>query len=147
MATVASLSGSVKGWGKLSYIFAAVGKNSSSAFGAVASWRRQCSSHSEQVSSKPNMPETMDNPYKEPPKKCTLCGIHVNYKNIQLLSQFVSPYTGHILGMHITGLCPKKQKEISKAIKRAHCIGFMPVTYKDPTFLSDPKVCDIRYPE
>ncbi|XP_015273409.1 PREDICTED: 28S ribosomal protein S18c, mitochondrial [Gekko japonicus] len=147
MAALASLCGSAKGWGKLYYILAAVGKNSSRASGAVKSWRRQCSSHSEQVSSKPDMPESMDNPYKEPPKKCILCGIHVDYKNVQLLSQFVSPYTGHILGKHITGLCPKKQKEISKAIKRAHSIGFMPVTYKDPRFLSDPKICNIKYPE
>lgn len=26
----------------------------------------------------------MENPYKEPPKKCVLCGIHVNYKNVQV---------------------------------------------------------------
>ncbi|KAJ6657529.1 hypothetical protein lerEdw1_002464 [Lerista edwardsae] len=109
-------------------------------------------------------PLPMENPYKEPPKKCILCGITVDYKNVQLLSQFISPYTGHIFGRHITvfelrnkinfrttvrltGLCGKKQKEISKAIKRAQQMGFMSVTYKDPTFLSDPKICNIRYPE
>ncbi|XP_077157127.1 small ribosomal subunit protein bS18m isoform X1 [Paroedura picta] len=147
MAAVVTLAGSAKGWGKLSFIFSAVGKTSSRASGAVMSWRRHCSSHSEQTSSKPDMPESMDNPYKEPPKKCILCGIHVDYKNVQLLSQFISPYTGHILGMHVTGLCPKKQKAISKAIKKAHCLGFMPGTYKDQAFLSDPKICNIRYPE
>ncbi|XP_077157128.1 small ribosomal subunit protein bS18m isoform X2 [Paroedura picta] len=119
MAAVVTLAGSAKGWGKLSFIFSAVGKTSSRASGAVMSWRRHCSSHSEQTSSKPDM----------------------------LLSQFISPYTGHILGMHVTGLCPKKQKAISKAIKKAHCLGFMPGTYKDQAFLSDPKICNIRYPE
>uniref|UniRef100_A0A2K5JGF5 Small ribosomal subunit protein bS18m n=1 Tax=Colobus angolensis palliatus TaxID=336983 RepID=A0A2K5JGF5_COLAP len=70
-----------------------------------------------------------------------------NYKNEQLLSQFVSPFTGCIYGRHITGLCGKKQKEITKAIKRAQIMGFMPVTYKDPAYRKDPKVCDIRYQE
>ncbi|XP_025249447.1 28S ribosomal protein S18c, mitochondrial isoform X2 [Theropithecus gelada] len=64
-----------------------------------------------------------------------------------LLSQFVSPFTGCIYGKHITGLCGKKQKEITKAIKRAQILGFMPVTYKDPAYLKDPKVCNIRYRE
>ncbi|KAL4690251.1 hypothetical protein H8958_019495 [Nasalis larvatus] len=75
---------------------------------------------------------------------CSQC---VNYKNAQLLSQFVSPFTGCIYGRHITGLCGKKQKEITKAIKRAQIMGFMPVTYKDPAYLKDPKVCNIRYQE
>ncbi|KAM5272446.1 small ribosomal subunit protein bS18m isoform 2-T2 [Ctenodactylus gundi] len=64
-----------------------------------------------------------------------------------LLSQFISPFTGCIYGRHITGLCGKKQKEISKAIKRAQVMGFMPVMYKDPAYLKDPKVCNIRYRE
>ena len=45
------------------------------------------------------------------------------------------------------GLCGKKQKEITKAIKRAQILGFMPVTYKDPAYLKDPKVCNIKYKE
>ncbi|XP_023409076.1 small ribosomal subunit protein bS18m isoform X3 [Loxodonta africana] len=62
-----------------------------------------------------------------------------------LLSQFISPFTGCIYGRHITGLCGKKQKEITKAIKRAQIMGFMPVTYKDPAYLKDPKVCNMKY--
>uniref|UniRef100_A0A673UK59 Small ribosomal subunit protein bS18m n=1 Tax=Suricata suricatta TaxID=37032 RepID=A0A673UK59_SURSU len=64
-----------------------------------------------------------------------------------LLSQFISPFTGCIYGRHITGLCGKKQKEITKAIKRAQILGFMPVIYKDPAYLKDPKVCNIKYRE
>ncbi|NWW44872.1 RT18C protein, partial [Pedionomus torquatus] len=116
-------------------------------------------------------PIEMENPYKEPPKRCVLCGINVDYKNVQLLSQFVSPYTGRIYGRHITGLCNKKQKEITKAIKRAHVLGkygyalefksrllsylimppsylstgFMPVMFKNPSFLTDPKICNMKY--
>uniref|UniRef100_G3QZU2 Mitochondrial ribosomal protein S18C n=1 Tax=Gorilla gorilla gorilla TaxID=9595 RepID=G3QZU2_GORGO len=87
-------------------------------------WRRGCS---QQVSSNEDLPISMENPYKEPLKKCILCGKHVDYKNVQL--------------------CGKKQKEITKAIKRAQIMGFMPVTYKDPAYLKDPKVCNIRYRE
>ncbi|XP_069834298.1 small ribosomal subunit protein bS18m [Dendropsophus ebraccatus] len=89
-----------------------------------------------------DMPQKIKNPFKEPPKKCILCGIPVDYKNTQLLSQFVSPHTGRIYGRHITGLCGIKQKAIAKAIKRATIMGFMPVTYKDPAYLKDPKICD-----
>uniref|UniRef100_A0A2K5D1Q0 Small ribosomal subunit protein bS18m n=1 Tax=Aotus nancymaae TaxID=37293 RepID=A0A2K5D1Q0_AOTNA len=64
-----------------------------------------------------------------------------------LLSQFISPFTGYICGRHITGLCGKKQKEITKAIKRAQIMGFMPVIYRGPEYLKDPKVCNIRYQE
>ncbi|XP_008936359.1 PREDICTED: 28S ribosomal protein S18c, mitochondrial, partial [Merops nubicus] len=66
---------------------------------------------------------------------------------LQLLSQFVSPHTGRIYGRHITGLCNKKQKEIAKAIKRAQVLGFMPVMFKNPIFLTDPKICNVKYPE
>ncbi|OXB84098.1 UNVERIFIED_CONTAM: hypothetical protein H355_012216 [Colinus virginianus] len=75
----------------------------------------------------------MENPYKEPPKKCVLCGINVDYKNVQLLSQFVSPYTGRIYGRHIT------------APPFYFFAGFMPVMFKNPAFLTDPKICNIKY--
>uniref|UniRef100_A0A8C3CDT7 Mitochondrial ribosomal protein S18C n=1 Tax=Cairina moschata TaxID=8855 RepID=A0A8C3CDT7_CAIMO len=77
-------------------------------------------------------PVEMENPYKEPPKKCVLCGIKVDYKNVQV---------------SVTGLClcNKKQKEISKTIKRAQVLGFMPVMFKNTAFLTDPKICNIKY--
>uniref|UniRef100_A0A8C3CEV3 Mitochondrial ribosomal protein S18C n=1 Tax=Cairina moschata TaxID=8855 RepID=A0A8C3CEV3_CAIMO len=78
------------------------------------------------------VPVEMENPYKEPPKKCVLCGIKVDYKNVQV---------------SVTGLClcNKKQKEISKTIKRAQVLGFMPVMFKNTAFLTDPKICNIKY--
>ncbi|KAM6120472.1 small ribosomal subunit protein bS18m isoform 1-T1 [Pterocles gutturalis] len=110
-------------------------------------WERpHCRQH-EREPGRADQPVQMENPYKEPPKRCILCGINVDYKNVQLLSQFVSPYTGCIYGRHITGLCDKKQKEITKAIKRAQVLGFMPVMFKNPSFLTDPKICNINYPE
>ncbi|XP_072261429.1 small ribosomal subunit protein bS18m [Pyxicephalus adspersus] len=100
------------------------------------------SSESSQKTSE-DIPVQLENPFKEPPKRCILCEIPIDYKNVQLLSQFVSPHTGRIYGRQITGLCNKKQKEIAKAIKRTDTMGFMPVTYKDPAFLKDPKICII----
>ncbi|KAM8803891.1 small ribosomal subunit protein bS18m [Rhynchonycteris naso] len=107
---------------------------------------RSCSQY-RQVTSNEDLPVPMENPYKEPLKRCILCGKRVDYKNVQLLSQFISPFTGCIYGRHITGLCGKKQKEITKAIKRAQIMGFMAVTYKDPAYLKDPKVYNIKYRE
>ncbi|XP_051234574.1 28S ribosomal protein S18c, mitochondrial [Dicentrarchus labrax] len=87
----------------------------------------------------------MDNPFKEPQKGCILCNVPVDYKNIQLLTQFVSPHTGRIYGRHITGLCGRKQKEISRAIKKAQSIGFMSVTHKHPQLMKDPNICAINH--
>ncbi|XP_008324432.1 small ribosomal subunit protein bS18m isoform X1 [Cynoglossus semilaevis] len=89
--------------------------------------------------------EKMTNPYQEPEKGCVLCKVEVDFKNIQLLSQFISPYTGRIYGRHITGLCGRKQKEISKAIKKAQKLGFMSVTHKHPQLMRDPNICNIKY--
>ncbi|CAK6983449.1 S ribosomal protein S18c%2C mitochondrial-like [Scomber scombrus] len=86
----------------------------------------------------------MENPYKEPQKGCILCSVSVDFKNIQLLSQFISPHTGRIYGRHITGLCGRKQKDVSKAIKKAQSMGFMSVTHKHPQFMKDPSICSVR---
>ncbi|XP_034005724.1 28S ribosomal protein S18c, mitochondrial-like [Trematomus bernacchii] len=83
----------------------------------------------------------MENPYKEPQKGCLLCNVTVDFKNTQLLSQFISPYTGRIYGRHITRLCSRKQKEVAKAVKKSHALGFMSVTHKHPEFMKDPHVC------
>ncbi|XP_070614183.1 small ribosomal subunit protein bS18m [Erythrolamprus reginae] len=146
MAAVVNLVSSPKISGRFYYLFAAV-RNGICAPGPGRSWKRECSSYNEQESNQVDMPVSMENPYKELPKKCVLCGTTVDYKNVQLLSQFISPYTGHILGPHITGLCTKKQREVARGIKRAQCTGFMSVMYKDPKFRNDPKICNIKYPE
>ncbi|XP_013858258.1 small ribosomal subunit protein bS18m [Austrofundulus limnaeus] len=93
---------------------------------------------------KDDMVVKMENPYRESPKVCVLCKIPVDFKNVQLLSQFVSPHTGRIYGRHITGLCGVKQKQITKAIKKARSMGFMPVTNKHPQLMNDPQICDIK---
>ncbi|XP_038132518.1 28S ribosomal protein S18c, mitochondrial isoform X1 [Cyprinodon tularosa] len=86
-----------------------------------------------------------EGPSKDPQRGCVLCSVTVDFKNIQLLSQFISPHTGRIYGRHITGLCGQKQREVSKAIKKAHSLGFMPVTHKHPQFMKDPRICGIKH--
>ncbi|XP_044189125.1 28S ribosomal protein S18c, mitochondrial-like [Thunnus albacares] len=94
---------------------------------------------------KDDMLVKIENPYKEPQKGCILCSVTVDFKSIQLLSQFISPHTGRIYGRHITGLCGRKQKEVSKAIKKAQSMGFMSVTHKHPQFMKDPNICGVRH--
>ncbi|KAI0207279.1 28S ribosomal protein S18c, mitochondrial [Lamellibrachia satsuma] len=88
----------------------------------------------------PNMP----NPYEKPARKCLLCEhkLDLDYKNVRLLSQFVSPYTGEIYGRHVNGLCIYMQRRIAILIKRARYFGLMSYTAKDPKYLRDPKLFD-----
>lgn len=90
----------------------------------------------------------MENPYMKEKTKCVLCryGIKVDYKNVKLLSQFQSPYTGRIYGKHITGLCEQQQIIVEKEIMKAQGAGLMPTYLKDPDFLQDPKLFDVERP-
>ncbi|XP_062121705.1 small ribosomal subunit protein bS18m isoform X1 [Drosophila sulfurigaster albostrigata] len=93
-------------------------------------------------------PIEMANPFEKEPQQCILCkhNITPNYKNVKLLSQFQSPYTGRIYGRHITGLCKQKQQDVEQAISRAqHCL-LMPGYHKDVDFLHDPKLFDPEKP-
>uniref|UniRef100_A0AAQ6ISE0 Mitochondrial ribosomal protein S18C n=1 Tax=Anabas testudineus TaxID=64144 RepID=A0AAQ6ISE0_ANATE len=74
----------------------------------------------------------MDNPYKEPQKRCLLCSVTVDYKNIQLLSQFISPHTGRIYGRHITGEQLNCDADVSSFlyIKKTFCFFFRSVWEK-----------------
>ncbi|CAG9567023.1 unnamed protein product [Danaus chrysippus] len=51
-------------------------------------------------------------------------------KNVSLLEQFISEYTGQILEPSKTGLCQKKHKELLVAIERAWDQGY--ITYDVP---------------
>ncbi|XP_022080629.1 uncharacterized protein LOC110973815 [Acanthaster planci] len=96
----------------------------------------------------PDHPQpSIEDPFKEPVEPCILCKskVPVSYKNVQLLSQFVSPNTGRIYGRYITKLCSYQQRRVTKAIKRARKMGFMPYMYRETIFLKDPNLFDIRY--
>ncbi|CAM1332664.1 MRPS18C (predicted) [Pycnogonum litorale] len=90
-----------------------------------------------------DMPQPqLGNPYAKEPRKCILCKykVNVDFKNIKLLSQFVSPYTGIIYQKHITGLCEHQHNAVVKAVKEARISLLMPSEHKDVRYLKDPRL-------
>ncbi|KAF8570101.1 hypothetical protein P879_04656 [Paragonimus westermani] len=87
-------------------------------------------------------PISIPDPYKKVNRKCILCehNVPLDYKNVRLLSQFVSPFTGRIYGRHITGLCIPMQKRISQLIARSRQFGFMPFESKESVFIKDMRI-------
>ncbi|TMW47334.1 hypothetical protein DOY81_007584 [Sarcophaga bullata] len=96
----------------------------------------------------PDDPVDIKNPFEKERKVCILCkhGLTPDYKNVKLLSQFQSPYTGRIYGRHITGLCKQKQKEVEMAIIKAQNCAMMPTYHKEVEFMKDPKLFDPEKP-
>lgn len=84
-----------------------------------------------------DLPVEMEDPYHPVTKRCFLCGVRVDYKNVQLLSQFVSSYTGAPISQKLTGLCDEKYDTILKSIKMSQRAGFMAFRTKETTFLED----------
>lgn len=93
-------------------------------------------------------PVKMNNPYRKDKQQCILCkyDIDPDYKNVRLLSQFQSPYTGRIYGRHITGLCKHKQERVEQEIKRAQAAGLMASYLKDIKFVKDPRLFNPERP-
>ena len=61
-------------------------------------------------------------------KTCPFAGPNapvIDYTDIKLLSRFVSE-RGKIVPSRITAVSAKKQRELSKAIKRARFLGLLP---------------------
>jgi small subunit ribosomal protein S18 len=61
-------------------------------------------------------------------RSCPLSGSkapEIDYKDVKLLSRYVSE-RGKILPSRITAVSAKKQRELSKAIKRARNLALMP---------------------
>lgn len=96
----------------------------------------------------PDRPIVMENPFGKEAQVCILCKMNLtpDYKNIRLLSQFQSPYTGRIYGRHITGLCKERQAQVEKAIERAIIAGIMPAYHKQVNFIKDPKLFNPEKP-
>ena len=67
------------------------------------------------------------NPLKK--KTCLICAeqLNVDYKDVNLLRRFMSPY-GRIFSRKRTGNCAKHQRQITKAIKRARHLALLPFT-------------------
>lgn len=99
--------------------------------------------HIDKQATDPNQPIKLDDdPFKIPPNQCVFCkyNIKLDYKNVQLLSQFVSPHTGIVYSQKATGLCYYKQEELEKTVFKAKKLGLMPFFYKETMFLKDPKL-------
>ncbi|EFA10545.1 small ribosomal subunit protein bS18m [Tribolium castaneum] len=90
----------------------------------------------------------MENPFEKERQQCLLCRHKIipNYKNVKLLSQFQSPYTGRVYGKHITGLCDTQQKLVEAEIIKAQNAGLMATYLKEPCYLKDPKLFDADNP-
>ncbi|KOC60987.1 28S ribosomal protein S18c, mitochondrial [Habropoda laboriosa] len=95
-----------------------------------------------------DLPIETENPFKRERRLCILCKLNIepDYKNVRLLSQFQSRYTGRIYGKHITGLCEHKQKKVEHEIIKAQQAGLMGYMTKEPKFVDDPKLFNPNYP-
>jgi len=65
-------------------------------------------------------------------KVCKLClrkAKSVDYKDVDLLRKFVTD-RGKILPRRITGTCARHQRMLSRAIKRARMVAFLPFVSK-----------------
>lgn len=61
-------------------------------------------------------------------KNCYFCKNdmdYVDYKDVNLLKKFTTP-SGKILASRITRICPKHQRRLKEAVKRAREIALMP---------------------
>ena len=71
--------------------------------------------------------KTDKRPYNFKRKSCPLSGKDapkVDYKNVKLLKRFISE-KGKMLPSRITSVSTKKQRELSKAIKRARFLALI----------------------
>ncbi|MFT7557386.1 MAG: small subunit ribosomal protein S18 [Planctomycetota bacterium] len=49
----------------------------------------------------------------------------IDYKDVDILKKFITP-SGKIMAGKRSGVCPKSQRGLSRAIKNARYMGFMP---------------------
>ena len=71
---------------------------------------------------------TVKRPFFRRRKTCPFSGASapkIDYKDVKLLQRFVSE-RGKIVPSRITAVSAKKQRELSKAIKRARYMGLLP---------------------
>eukprot|EP01135_Chromosphaera_perkinsii_P008212 Nk52_evm1s1181 gene=Nk52_evmTU1s1181 len=78
----------------------------------------------------------------EEKRRCPICSngvTEIDWRDVRLLSQFVTDSSGSILPRRKTGVCARYQNKLRKAIKRARHAGIMPNTYKLPEYKFDPR--------
>ena len=65
-------------------------------------------------------------------KQCLFCSQNIkeiDYKQVDLLKKFISSQ-GKIINPKYTDICPKHQRKLAKAIKRARYLGLLSYTEK-----------------
>ena len=68
---------------------------------------------------------------KKRKKVCYSClGKTVDYKNIDVISKYVSNDSGKILPRRVTGTCARHQRDVAEQVKLARFMGFLPYTTK-----------------
>jgi len=67
-------------------------------------------------------------------KICPLDGQNIDYKNIELLSKYITKF-GKIVPRYYSNVSLKNQKKLARAIKRARIMALLPfVKSYDPDF-------------
>ncbi|XP_070532302.1 small ribosomal subunit protein mS40-like [Ptychodera flava] len=62
---------------------------------------------------------------------CPICrdqNLVLNYKNVKLLQQFVSPHSGEVYKATTTGVCQRQHERLEKEIEEARYRGLMPMS-------------------
>lgn len=57
--------------------------------------------------------------------KCPLEGVEIDYKNVELLSKYITKF-GKIVPRYYSHVCLKNQKKLAKEIKRARMMALLP---------------------
>lgn len=63
------------------------------------------------------------------PSRLIVTGQELHYTNVWLLSRFITPM-GNIMPRWRTGLSPKKQQKLKKAIRKARQLGLLPYLHR-----------------
>lgn len=65
--------------------------------------------------------------YRKKKKVCPMCaGKEVDYKNVEVISRFVSKEKGKILPKRVTGCCALHQRHIAGEVKKARFMALLP---------------------
>lgn len=68
---------------------------------------------------------------KKRKKVCYMClDKPVDYKNVMIMSKYVSSDSGKILPRRVTGTCAKHQRVVAEQVKLARFMGFLPYSTK-----------------
>merc|ERR1711981_1019434 len=79
-------------------------------------------------------------------ERCVACHIPVSWKNVQFLSQFISPWSGRMYERGVTNLCDNCYHTVRHAYKRAIDNGLLGRNYKQTAFMTDPNLSTFDYP-